>query len=158
MIVGVHHVAISTGNLDRLVQFYRDVVGFELAREGGWPKGTTDNDNVVGLKDSSARVVMMHAGNCYLEIFEYSSPVPKPVSPTRPVCDHGYTHFSLGVTDIDKEYERMKAAGMQFHCPPPRREGQPVRATYGRDPDGNVVEILEVFSDKYPCPMIRSAA
>jgi extradiol dioxygenase family protein len=48
----------------------------------------------------------------------------------------------LDVLDIDFEYERLKRAGMEFHCPP-QFEGE-VRTTYGRDPDGNVIEIQEV--------------
>jgi len=31
---------------------------------------------------------------------------------------------------------------MRFHCPP--QDVGDLRATYGRDPDGNVVELLEV--------------
>jgi catechol 2,3-dioxygenase-like lactoylglutathione lyase family enzyme len=60
----------------------------------------------------------------------------------RPVCDHGITHICLDVVDIDTEYERLRAAGMTFHCPP--QGVGALRATYGRDPDGNVVELLEV--------------
>jgi hypothetical protein len=52
----------------------------------------------------------------------------------------------LQVTDIEAEYERLKAAGMVFHCPP-QSVGSELVATYGRDPDGNVVELLEVPSD-----------
>jgi len=56
MIRGVHHVALSTANLDRLVAFYRDVLGFELATEEiSWPTGSTMIDEIVGLKDSAAR-------------------------------------------------------------------------------------------------------
>ena len=29
MIRGIHHTAISTGDLDRAVQFYKDLLGFE---------------------------------------------------------------------------------------------------------------------------------
>ncbi|HJP36347.1 MAG TPA: VOC family protein, partial [Gammaproteobacteria bacterium] len=61
----------------------------------------------------------------------------------RPVCDHGITHLCLQVSDIDAEYERLKAAGMVFHCPP-QAVGDAIHATYGRDPDGNVVELLEI--------------
>ena len=39
------------------------------------------------------------------------------------------------------EYDRLVAAGMRFHCLPVTMGRQ--RATYGRDPDGNVVELLE---------------
>ena len=38
-------------------------------------------------------------------------------------------------------YERLKGLGMHFHCPP--GEGT-LRATYGRDCDGNVVELLQI--------------
>ena len=38
---------------------------------------------------------------------------------------------------------------MIFHCPPQEVEGG-IRATYGRDPDGNVVELLEVRDAKNP--------
>ena len=49
------------------------------------------------------------------------------------------------MTDIDAEYERLKAGGVKFNCPPPKFEGGPIRATYGRDPDGNVIEIQEIL-------------
>ena len=31
MIRGIHHTAISTGDLDRALEFYRDLLGFEVA-------------------------------------------------------------------------------------------------------------------------------
>ena len=36
---------------------------------------------------------------------------------------------------------RLQAAGMRFHCPPQAQDTGFV--TYGRDPDGNVVGLLE---------------
>ena len=43
-----------------------------------------------------------------------------PVS-TRPLqpFDKGYTHFCVDVTDIDREYERLKTLGMTFGAPHP---------------------------------------
>jgi catechol 2,3-dioxygenase-like lactoylglutathione lyase family enzyme len=143
MIRGIHHTAISTGNLERLLGFYRDVLGFDVVMEGGWESGSEAIDQIVGLKGSSAKSAMLRASNTHIEIFEYTSPPPKPGDPSRPVCDHGYTHFCLEVEDIDKEYERLKAAGMTFNCPPPTLESG-MRATYGRDPDGNVIELFEI--------------
>ena len=145
MIRGIHHVAVSTPDLDRIVRFYCDVMGAEQVYEGGWEKGSQIIDEIVGLKESSCRQAMLKLGNAYLEFFEYQTPEPRPGDPTRPVCDHGYTHFAIDVTDIDAEYERLKAAGVKFNCPPPDFEGGPIRATYGRDPDGNVIEIQEIL-------------
>ena len=64
----------------------------------------------------------------------------------RPVHDHGYTHFSLDVKDVDDEYERLLAEGVTFHCPPINL-GPKCRTTYGRDPDGNVIEFQELFDE-----------
>ena len=85
---------------------------------------------------------MLRAGNACVELFQYETPRPKPGDPNRPVSDHGITHLCLQVQDIDAEYQRLKTAGMVFHCPPQDRSG--LRVTYGRDPDGNVIELLEV--------------
>jgi catechol 2,3-dioxygenase-like lactoylglutathione lyase family enzyme len=148
MIRGIHHTAISTGDLDRALKFYRDLLGFEVAMEFEWPKGTESADSITGLKDSAARTAMLKAGNMMIEIFEYSSPAPREGDPGRPVCDHGITHICVDVVDIESEYERLKAAGMTFHCPP--QDLGIAKATYGRDPDGNVVELQEVLDPGSP--------
>ena len=148
MIRGIHHTAISTGDLDRALKFYRDLLGFEVAMEFEWPKGTESADSITGLKDSAARTVMLKAGNMMIEIFEYSSPAPREGDPRRPVCDHGITHICVDVVDIESEYERLKAEGMMFHCPP--QDLGIAKATYGRDPDGNVVELQEVLDQSSP--------
>jgi glyoxylase I family protein len=148
MIRGIHHTAISTGNLDRALKFYRDLLGFEVVFEFEWPTGTEPADQITGLKDSSARTAMLKAGNVLIEVFEYASPPPRPGDPRRPVCDHGITHICLDVVDIESEYERLKAAGMRFHCPP--LDLGIAKATYGRDPDGNVVELQEVIDKGSP--------
>ncbi len=145
MIKGIHHIAISTGDLERSLSFYRDLLGFEVMfDDAAWPKGAEVADKITGLKDSSARYAMLNAGNAMIEIFEYESPPPKEADPNRPVCDHGLTHICLDVVDVDAEYERLSAAGMTFHCPP-QQLGPAVKTTYGRDPDGNVLELQEVL-------------
>lgn len=145
MIRGVHHVAISTPDLARIVAFYRDVIGAEVVYEGGWEAGSEVIDTIVGLPNSHAKQAMLKLGNAYLEFFEYVTPKGATKNPDYGVNDHGYTHFCLDVKDIDAEYARLSAAGVRFNCPPPAFEGGPIRATYGRDPDGNVLELQEIF-------------
>ncbi len=153
MIRGIHHVAISTGDIDRLIAFYRDVIGMELVKMSGWAAGSEEVDAIVGLEGSSARAAKLRIGNSYLELFQYLTPAGAPQSPGRPVNDHGYTHFCLDVVDIDAEYQRLSAAGMAFHCaPPPAATSGPgaQRSTYGRDPDGNVIELQEFLDPHHP--------
>ena len=44
--------------------------------------------------------------------------------------------------------ERLKAAGVEFHCPPTFLANDTVLTTYARDPDGNVVEFQEILNPK----------
>ncbi len=144
MIRGIHHIAISVADLEKTLNFYRDILGFEVVMEGGWGVGTNSADQITGLKDTAARMVMLRKKDVHIELFEYQSPSPKPWDSNRRICDHGYTHICLEVTDIDSEYARLKESGMSFHAPPPEAVSG-MRAIYGRDPEGNVIELLEII-------------
>ncbi len=74
MIRGIHHTAISTKSLDRSVRFYRDLLGFEVVFSFEWPRGTEPADRITGLENSSAKGVMLKAGNMLIELFQYESP------------------------------------------------------------------------------------
>ncbi|MBW8814306.1 MAG: VOC family protein [Caulobacterales bacterium] len=142
MISAVHHASITTGDLDRLVRFYRDLLGFQLVMESSWEAGNQAADAIYGLTDTSVRMAMLRMPNGFLELFEFRHPVGKAGDPNRPVCDQGLTHICLAVTGIQAEYERLLAAGVRFHCPPQHAPGL-CTATYARDPDGNIVELME---------------
>jgi catechol 2,3-dioxygenase-like lactoylglutathione lyase family enzyme len=151
MIVGFHHVAIATRDLARLSRFYCGQFGLEVLYQGGWQRGNAGIDAMVGLKDSSADLVVLGAGAFRLEIFQYHTPAGREAEADRPVCDSGITHLCMQVSDIDGEYARLSRAGMRFHCPPASAAaGQRHRATYGRDPDGNVIELIEILAADHP--------
>ncbi|WP_329072073.1 VOC family protein [Amycolatopsis sp. NBC_01480] len=148
MIRGIHHLAIATLDIKRTSAFYVDLFGCEVISDWGWQVGTDVADQITALHDCSAHSVMLRKGNAYIELFEYASPEPGPGDPARRVCDPGLTHLCFDVTDLDAEYERLVAAGMTFHCPP-QLVAPNVRTTYGRDPDGNVVELQEVLDETH---------
>ena len=52
---GLHHAAISTPNIERLMKWYSENFGFEDIARSEWAKGSKDIDDVVGLEDSSAK-------------------------------------------------------------------------------------------------------
>ena len=141
MIHGVDHTAISVPDLRAAIDFYCDVLGFELESESGWPKGSARVDSLVGLADSASKVAMVRMGETRVEIFQYESPEPKPKNPSFRVCDHGITHFCLAVSGIEDEYTRLSDAGVQFNAAPVD-VGTSICA-YGRDPFGNVFELKE---------------
>src|SRR5580704_5992235 len=159
MIRGVHHTSISTGNIERMLSFYRDVLGLEEVIAYDWDVGNPTVDMIIGLKDTAVKFRMLKAGNTFIEIFEYLNPKGKAGLPERPACDHGLTHIAFDVVNIDELYKKLRAKGVRFHCPPQDFRGI-VKATYGRDPDGNIFEIQEIVSPDHPWVLesVRSEA
>jgi glyoxylase I family protein len=154
MIRGIHHTSFSTRNLDEMLHFYRDLLGFQQVMSMNW-EGNQAVDNIVGLPNSAGRHAFLSAGNLLLEFFEYSQPAGKPGDPEERACDTGVKHVCLDVVGIEDEYERLKKAGVRFNCQP-QTIGDVVKSTYGRDPDGNIFELQEVIAapGKFPMPRI----
>ena len=151
MIRGVHHVALVTPDLERAIRFYRDGLGFTEVLQGGWRPGQEGADlfdNVVGLPTSGAEAIMLSADNLILELFQYSSPQPQDTMPRPEANMPGWRHICLDVIDIDDVYERMCAAGGTFHAPPQNLGN--LKAVYGRDPDGNLIEVMELIGEDHP--------
>lgn len=140
MIKGIDHIAISTKNYNQIIDFYSRIIGFEVVYDGEF-KGKL-YDSIMSLDGTSGKVALLRLGDSQLEIFEFFSPIPKTAKFDRPVCDHGITHICFNVVDIEGVYKRLKAHGMKFHCSP-QSFGKEGKATYGRDPDGNVIELFE---------------
>ena len=153
MIVGIHHVAIGTPDLERALAFYRDVLGFEVVQESDWHRDNPLADQAVGLPNTSARMAMLRAPNAFLEVWEYREPEPRDLT-SRP-SDLGYPHFALQVDDIQAEFDRLSAAGMEFVADAPVAFGDAASAVYGRDPFGNVIEIYEIH-DKEIAQLTRT--
>ena len=146
MIIGIHHVAISVTSLDAAVSFYQQAFGFEVVQNSTF-KNNKLVDAAIGLTNAEARMAMLKAPNAYVELWEYSHPLPEDRR-SRP-CDLGYPHFALQVTAIDDEYDRLKAIGMTF-------VGEVVHfsketaAIYGKDPFGNIIELYEINTPDLP--------
>lgn len=141
MIRGIHHVALNTGNFDAMLDFYSRAFGFEPVGEQFSWRDSSFVDSVVGVEGSAARTVMLKAANIYLELFEYFAPEGRD-APQRPF-DRGYTHFCVDTDDIEADYDRLVAAGMRFPRAVPDESGG-IRAIYGNDPDGNVIELQQL--------------
>lgn len=148
MIKGTHHIGLSTNDIQLLSRFYRDALGFDLVMEMDWQAGTefgSQVDRIIGLKDSASKIAMLSKGSLVIELFEYSAPTPRPKPADWRVSDHGYSHICLEVEDIHSEYARLQEAGMTFHAPPPSEAHNGMKAIYGKDPEGNVIELLEII-------------
>ena len=155
MIRGIHHFAIHVHDMDKMVKFYKEAFGFEFAGEPFSWKDSEFIDKIVDVKGSAARGGMLKAGNCYFEIFQYDEPKPNVTEGLNPY-DKGYTHFCVDVTDIEQEFERLKGLGMTFSQPGPIDVGH-VKSIYGRDPEGNLIEIQQTAENcEFPLDKLKA--
>ncbi|MGE3690437.1 MAG: VOC family protein [Novosphingobium sp.] len=136
-----HHVAISVADLDRSINFYCTHFGMQKLCEP-FPFSGEWYERIMAVDDPQGRMVVVGVGNIALELFEFHNPDQGEQDHDRPVSKRGFTHFGVDVDDIDEAYARMSAAGVRFHCPVQVHNGT-IKATYGRDPDGNVFEMTQ---------------
>jgi len=142
MIRRIHHLAIRVRDFDRMVKFYTEAFGFEIVGEEFKPGDQVDTSAMVTVP----RMVMMRAGNCFLEIIQFSA---SDRSSNESLNAGAYAHFSVEVTEIEKEYERLKALGVVFRHAAPIDFGH-VKSVTGRDPEGNGLEIQQ-SAFEYDC-------
>ena len=140
MITGFNHVGISVASLERSIAFYRDLLGMQVIQEVSFEGERYES--ILGLKGAKGRIAILRVGNLELEFFEFARPTGRVGDLNRPVCDRGIAHFAVQVEDLAGLYARLQAAGVAFHCPP--IDFGCALATYLRDPDGNVIEMLQM--------------
>jgi catechol 2,3-dioxygenase-like lactoylglutathione lyase family enzyme len=144
MIRGMHHISLATADLERFIHFYRDLLGLTLDRVSALQTGWEAFETVVGMRETAGRVAQFNLGNMNMEVFCYTHPAPRP-GERRPACDVGIRHIAFDVRGIQAEYERLRAAGVEFISPPQYLKGGECISCYLYDPDGNIVEMQEIL-------------
>jgi len=139
MILGVHHPALAVPDIERALDFYCGVLGFKEVMSAELPSGIPPLDKAFGVPDAGCKVRMIRKGNSCIELFEFNS--GQPGDAKRPVNQAGITHFALASDDIARDYEHLVQNGVAFNTP--LFGAAPSRFAYGRDPFGNVIELLE---------------
>ncbi|MFN4261018.1 MAG: VOC family protein [Gemmataceae bacterium] len=143
-IVGVHHTSFTVGNLNRSLEFFRDLLGFELLAT----REIHDDyfGQIVGIPGCVAKIALlrMPATNHVLELLEYVKPRGQAVRPQP--NDSGSAHLAFLVDNMMELYEELHAMGFDFVGPPVSISAGPNRggmAVYLRDPNGILIEFIQ---------------
>jgi catechol 2,3-dioxygenase-like lactoylglutathione lyase family enzyme len=140
--VRLSQIALSVTDLRRTQRWYREVLGLE-------PAGGTSL--FAGPLASMVQGVPRAASTCWwlidrqdffqIELFEFRSPLVRPLRADRRPCDVGYTMVSVCVADLERALERAAAAGTRPLSDPLGAEGG--RRACVRDPEGVLIELME---------------
>ena len=142
MIKDIRHTGIVVIDLEASIQFYRDVLGFQIAKqmeeEGDYI------DNVLSLKNVKVTTVkMICLSGQMIELLKYHSHPSEPW--TREIHEIGITHIAFTVDDLNMAYERLKEKGIQLNSPPQLSPDGYAKITFCRAPEGTLIELVEVL-------------
>lgn len=138
------HVALVTPDISRLTDFYALLTGIDIHRQGSFGP-SPKFDHVAGLSDICFTGAWSRLANAELEFWCYAHPSTLPGN-RRSLATPGWNHICFESDDIDADYARLVAHGIELHGPP-HMFGN-ARLFFGRDPDGNVFEVLQPSLDK----------
>lgn len=122
------HTMLRVGNLEESIKFYCDVLGMKLLRQKDYPGGEFTLA-FVGYGDESDHTVIELTHNWGVDSYDIGS---------------GYGHVALGVDDIYKTCENIKARGGKVvREPGPMKHGSTVIA-FVEDPTGYKIELIQL--------------
>lgn len=150
MISVVDHINIVVHDMDRMVAFYTDVLGFAATKrahlEGDWV------EQVVGLKGVNADVVFVEppGGGPRIEFIKYNAPAGVELPQHSAPNTFGLRHIALRVTDITTAHARLVAAGIKVFGNPVlvpagvvRHDAGDKHLLYFLDPEGVLLELAQ---------------
>jgi catechol 2,3-dioxygenase-like lactoylglutathione lyase family enzyme len=146
---GIWHFSFTVADLDRSIEFYRDLLGFDLIHTQVQANEYTRR--LVGYPDAHLKVAQFAVpgqprgiSTHDLELVEYVSPLGSRGDIN--ICNPGAGHLAMTVDDIQERYDRLTAAGVTFVSPPNAiTEGVNTggQTCYFRDPDDIVLEMVQ---------------
>lgn len=132
-----HHFGVTVTDLERAVEFYRDVLG--LAVLDRFTVSGEAFSAAVGVEGATGRFVHLDADGARIELVEYDPEGEERsgASVNRP----GAKHVGLAVDDIDAFYDGLPE-GVET-VSEPRTTESGTRILFLRDPEENLVEVIE---------------
>lgn len=116
-------LVLTVSSFRECIRFYRDLLGCEVERG-----------------DESSPVVYLRSGAQRLALLDRAAR-PADVPGGENASGSGRVTLAFHSDDVDREYDRLKAAGVAYTLEPRDFPEWDVRSSLCLDPDGNHVEI-----------------
>ena len=136
--------------------FIPSIPYLDLQQSPASPLSTTVS-SALGLPDGAtgrACILQLDEGLPKLDLTEFSA---LPQRPPLANQDLGLVRLCLVSRDLAADYQRLVAAGIAFVTPPQTCHERLAKVAVCRDPDGTLIELLEVDLARW-APFVRSTA
>ena len=144
MILETRHVGIVVDDMNKSLAFWRDVMGLEVAADF-WEQGEFI-DTVQHLKGVKLHMIKLKApdGSMIELLKDESHPTPPPAR--NSMCDRGIRHIAFTVGNVQQSWDTLREHACEVLSPPVIAPDGKARLFFARDPEGNLLEIVEVLS------------
>jgi catechol 2,3-dioxygenase-like lactoylglutathione lyase family enzyme len=152
VVASVDSIGITVNDLDRAVDFYTGVLGFERVGEN---EVTGEKyERLYGVFGLRLRTATLRLGNERIELMEFLAPRGRPIPADSKSNDGWFQHVAIIVSDMDAAYRHLRKHKVQHASSGPQLlpawnpNAGGIAAFYFRDPDGNHLEVLHFPSGK----------
>ena len=139
-------IGITVSDMPRALQFYRDVLDFQLVGEREIP--AADIARLHGIPAARVRVATLRLGDEQIELIAWQSPRGRAMPADSRSHDQWFQHIAIIVSDMDAAYRRLQRHEIEGISSAPQRlpDWNPtaggIEAYYFKDPDGHALEVL----------------
>ncbi len=146
-IIAADHTGITVSNLERSLEFWQNVLGFEFSHRAHQTSEMASE--ITGVAGAEIKLAVVKApGGHKIELLEYLAPPDRKHVNFRP-CDVGSVHVAFTVDKLDAILEKIAASGWKAAGKPQTLKTGPnagKRVVYVRDPDGTTIEFMQQTS------------
>ena len=146
-IIAADHTGITVSNLERSLEFWQNVLGFEFSHRAHQTSEMASE--ITGVPGAEIKLAVVKAPSGHkIELLEYLAPPDRKHVNFRP-CDVGSVHVAFTVDKLDTILERIAASGWKAAGKPQTLKTGPnagKRVVYVRDPDGTTIEFMQQTS------------
>ncbi|MGG3570958.1 VOC family protein [Bacillus gobiensis] len=147
MMVAITHIGLTVPDLDKGIQWYENVLGFELiagpyTMKAEEAEPDSMGQDLFGPNVKKKRNAHMSASNQVgIELFEFDVPKTEGVD-KNPVWSPGYFHICVVYKDVDALARKIvDNGGERISKTWNTYPGKPYYLVYCKDPFGNMIEV-----------------
>lgn len=144
MILSSRHTGIVVDNMEKCLRFWRDVMGLEVVadfREDG--EFISRVEALPGVRLHMIKLAAPDGSQIEL-LKDEAHPTPSPGR--NQLCDRGIRHIAFAVSDVEESWRTLREQGCDILSEPLESPDGKARLFFARDPEGNLIEIVEVIA------------
>jgi len=143
-VIAADHAGITVSNLERSLEFWQNVLGFEFSHRAHQTSEMASE--ITGVAGAELKLAVVKApGGHKIELLEYLAPADRKKVDVRP-CDVGSVHIAFTVDNLGAVLQKIAASGWKTAGKPQTLKSGPnagKRVIYVRDPDGTTIEFMQ---------------